>query len=77
MWKRDFSITVDARGVSGRPSDGMPNNASQIVRIDDQWKQYTVPVRAAQDIAAEVVLQFATSSTGRSVDIADVVVRVK
>lgn len=75
--KRGDSISVYARGFSGRPGDRMPTHASQIVRIDDQWKQYTVPVRAAQDIAAEVVLQFATSSTGRSVDIADVVVRVK
>lgn len=74
---RGDSISVYARGFSGRPGERMPTHASQIVRIDDEWKQYTVPVRAAQDIAAEVVLQFATSSTGRSVDIADVVVRVK
>ena len=71
------SISVYARGFIGRRGERLPTYASEIVRIDDQWKQYSVLVRSQQDLAAEVVFQIPTSAAGQAIDIADVVVRTR
>ena len=74
---RGESISVYARGFSGAKGDRPATHAYEVIRIDDEWKQYQVNVRAQNDLAAEVVLQIATSSSGREIDIADCVVRVR
>ncbi len=74
---RGDSVSVYARGFSGAKGERLETYAYEVVRIDDKWKQYSVPVRSQKDYAAEVVLQVATSTTGREIDIADAVVRVK
>ncbi|GEM_PF-1100498 len=74
---RGDSISVYARGFSSAKGERPASYAYEVIRIDDDWKQYNVPVRAQNDLAAEVVLQIATSSSGREIDIADCVVRVR